>query len=127
MKEFIKLIKNGLNDTGLSMRELARRSGLDVSFLSKILNGKRNPPSSEKDIRKIARILELDPGKLVFAAGKIPAEFQEIFNDEQIVNRIMEMKNPSARKKKSAADKKMNPKLLMEEYKGGARSDDKPD
>ncbi|MFH1415104.1 MAG: helix-turn-helix transcriptional regulator [Elusimicrobiota bacterium] len=88
-KEFIILIKQSLDEKGMSLRELARRSGLDVSFLSKILNGKRNPPSNEKDIKKIAGILGLDQDRLLFAAGRIPSYLQKIFDNEDFIKKLV--------------------------------------
>ena len=87
---FIDLIKASLDKSEISLRELARRSGLDVSYLSKILNGHRNPPSYEKDIIKIAEILQLNPDELIFAAGRIPSKHQNIFNDPDFVKSIMD-------------------------------------
>ncbi|MFW6173599.1 MAG: helix-turn-helix domain-containing protein [Elusimicrobiota bacterium] len=90
--EFNKLIKQGLKKENISLRELARGSGLDVSFLSKILNGKRNPPSKEKKIRKIGKILNIDQERLIFASGRIPSNFQKYFNTKDILERISRLK-----------------------------------
>lgn len=89
MKRFYQLIKISLKDRGMSLRELARRSNLDVSFLSKILSGKRNPPSSEKDIRRMAKVLGITPESLIFAAGRIPLSYQEYFSDKKFIDSII--------------------------------------
>lgn len=88
-KYFNRRVKKGLKESGISMRELARKSGLDVSFLSKILSGKRNPPSKEEDIRKIAKALDIKPEILIFAAGKIPEKLIPIFMKENTVETIL--------------------------------------
>ena len=87
-KGFNQLIKISLKDRGISLRELARRSNLDVSFLSKILSGKRNPPSSEKDIKRMAKVLGIVPESLIFAAGRIPLSYQEYFSDKKFIDSI---------------------------------------
>jgi transcriptional regulator with XRE-family HTH domain len=90
-KEFINLVKVHLEKNRCSLRELARQCNLDVSFLSKILSGKRNPPSSEKDIRKIAEVLKINSDRLLFAAGRIPSNFQKIFNNENFVGKLISL------------------------------------
>ena len=88
-KEFIILIDDALKTNRLSLRELSRRTSLDVSFLSKILSGKRNPPSSEKDIVKMAQILKINPERLLFSAGRIPSSLQNKFNDENFIEELL--------------------------------------
>lgn len=109
-KEFILLVKNALSKKEISLRELARRSNLDVSFLSKILNGKRNPPSSEQDIRKIAKALQVKPVKLLFAAGRIPESLQEIFNDENFIENLIALRNNALSEKVKQVEHK-TPKI----------------
>jgi transcriptional regulator with XRE-family HTH domain len=68
---FSKAIKYGLKKKGLSLRALSRDTGIEVSFLSKILRGQRNPPPNSYII-KIANVLNLNPDQLIFDAGRIP-------------------------------------------------------
>jgi HTH-type transcriptional regulator, competence development regulator len=56
-----------------SIREFADQIGIDFTYLSKIENGKVDPPSEEK-IRLMARELEVDAETLLGMAGKISAE-----------------------------------------------------
>ena len=74
---FIKAVKEALKRKGWSMRKAAREAGLDSSFLSKVLSGKRNPPSGEKVIIRLAQQLDIDPVSLVIYAGRIPAKYQK--------------------------------------------------
>lgn len=108
-KEFIVMIKEALDERGVSLRELARKTDLDVSFLSKILNGKRNPPSNESDIRKIGSFLNIKPDKLLFAAGRIPSNLQSIFNDEEFINSLVAAEKRKAPGKR--LPKKPKPKV----------------
>lgn len=102
-KEFVNLIKNALHEKEISLRELARKSNLDVSFLSKILNGKRNPPSSENDIKVIAKVLQIKPDRLFFAAGRIPSNLQEFFNDKKFIEDFISAKKTRTKRKAQAA------------------------
>lgn len=74
---FIKAVKEALERKGWSMRRAAREAGLDSSFLSKVLGGKRNPPSDEKAIVRLAQKLDIDPDSLIIYAGRIPAKYQK--------------------------------------------------
>ena len=87
--KFVRMVKAALDENDMSLRELARRSRLDVSFLSKIMNGFRNPPSNENDIKRIARSLKIEPEKLIIAAGRIPASLEGFFDDDGNIERIM--------------------------------------
>ncbi len=87
--KFACLVKKGVENENISLRELARRSGLDVSFLSKILSGTRNPPAKEKDIKKIAEALNLNPRRLIIAAGRIPASLMDVFEDDKFVDSLV--------------------------------------
>ena len=73
---FIKAVKEALKKKGWSMRRAAREAGLDSSFLSKVLSGKRNPPSDERVIIRLAQKLDIDSDSLVIYAGRIPAKYQ---------------------------------------------------
>ncbi|PCI35136.1 MAG: hypothetical protein COB53_11305 [Elusimicrobia bacterium] len=73
---------------GVGLRELCRAAELDPSFLSKVLAGKRNPPSDEEVLRRIAVALELDPARLITLAGRIPSEWARLFNDEFAFERV---------------------------------------
>ncbi len=86
---FALLIKKGIKKEGISLRELARRSSLDVSFLSKILSGQRNPPSNEEDIKKIAKGINISPEKLIISSGRIPSSMLKIFENEKFIDSLI--------------------------------------
>ncbi len=58
----------------MSLRKFANKSELGVSFLSKFLNDKRNPSTNEKDLKKIAKVLDISEVRLIFSAGRIPSQ-----------------------------------------------------
>jgi transcriptional regulator with XRE-family HTH domain len=69
--KFTKAIKKGMKEKGLSLRALSRETGIDLSFLSRILSGERKPPPNSYII-KISKVLDLNPDQLIFDAGRIP-------------------------------------------------------
>ncbi len=58
---------------GISLRDFADMVHIDFTYLSKIENGKVDPPSEEK-IRAMANILEVEAEGLLDLAGKISSE-----------------------------------------------------
>jgi transcriptional regulator with XRE-family HTH domain len=73
---------------GLGLRELCRRAGLDPSFVSKVLAGKRNPPSEEGPLRRVAVALELDPVEVIVSAGLIPTDWGALWSDAELVRAV---------------------------------------
>jgi len=85
---FARLVSEAMSRRGLGLRELCRRAELDPSFLSKVLAGKRNPPSEEEPLRRLARALELDPVELIVSAGRIPADWGALWSDAELLRAV---------------------------------------
>jgi len=68
------IVKSVRTKMGMSLRELARQSGVSVAELSYIEGRQRKIPRSET-LKKISRVLELDSAKLLKKA------FEEMIND----------------------------------------------
>jgi len=64
-------------DPRFSVRQLARRVGVQPSYLSKVERGQQ-PPPSEQTIASLARELDEDPDVLLALAGKVSGELQSI-------------------------------------------------
>lgn len=96
MVSFSKVVKKIMDEKRLGVREISRIAGMDASFLSKVLSGKRNPPSEEKVIKRLARALGIDYVYLMFLAGRIPSEFQEIFLSEKFIMSLYNTLNSTA-------------------------------
>jgi len=77
IKTFGELIKQARKEKKYSQRELADKLGIDFTYLSKLENERGNPPK-EDIIRQLAQYLDLDEDKLIFLAGKIPAEDEDL-------------------------------------------------
>lgn len=85
---FSRLVAGAMERRGLSLRELCRRAALDPSFISKVLAGKRNPPSEEKALRRVAGALELDPIEVIVSAGLIPTDWGALWSDSDLVRAV---------------------------------------
>lgn len=97
---FAALVKSRLTEKKISLRELCRRSDMDPSLLSKALVGKRNPPSDDGTLTRLARALDISPAELFVSAGKIPREWRRIQSDRELfenVCRVMEHFIPKGR------------------------------
>ena len=64
-------------DTRFSVRQLARRLGVEPSYLSKVERGE-TPPPSEAKILLLAKELNEDPDVLLAMAGKVSSDLQEV-------------------------------------------------
>ena len=85
---FSARVAAGLRGRGLTLRGLCREAGLDPSFFSKVLAGKRSPPSEESMLRRIAEVLGLDAVELIVAAGRIPAEWSALWHDAELFREV---------------------------------------
>jgi transcriptional regulator with XRE-family HTH domain len=85
---FAARVAAGLRGRGLTLRGLCREAGLDPSFFSKVLAGKRSPPSDEAMLRRIAGVLGLDAVELIVAAGRIPAEWRALWDDPELFREV---------------------------------------
>jgi transcriptional regulator with XRE-family HTH domain len=77
--------------SGLTLRSFCREVGLDPSFFSKVLSGKRSPPAEEEVLRRIAGRLSIDAAELIVSAGRIPSEWQAVWVDPQLFRRMNEL------------------------------------
>ncbi len=64
-------------DRRYSLRQVARRIGVEPAYLSKIERGEMPPPSEETTVR-LARELGEDPDLMLAMAGKVSSDLQEI-------------------------------------------------
>lgn len=76
--QYLKKIRLAHN---VSQRELASNVDVDFTYLSKIENGKLEPPA-EDTIKKIANFLGEDADHLILLANKIPSDYKEILKSD---------------------------------------------
>ncbi len=67
-------------DPSFSLRQLARRIGVEPSYLSKVERGLEAPPS-EPRIAALATELGEDPDVLLALAGRVPKEGEQFEHD----------------------------------------------
>ncbi|MFC1957925.1 helix-turn-helix domain-containing protein, partial [Chloroflexota bacterium] len=70
-QEFGSTLRNLRTGAGFTLADLAERIGVDISYLSKIENGKAKPPSKDV-IVKLAEVLSTDENKLLDLAEVLP-------------------------------------------------------
>lgn len=85
---FSRLVSDALAARGLGLREFCRRADIDPSFFSKVLTGKRNPPSDEAVLRRLAEVLGLSPVETIVAAGLIPTDWKALWSDPDLLGRV---------------------------------------
>ena len=62
---------------GLSQRELAQQAGIDFTYLSKIENGRVDPPG-EATLRALARSVGADLDEMLARARKMPRDLKQL-------------------------------------------------
>ena len=87
-KTFIALVQEKLKTGSLSLRGICRAAGIDASYLSKVLQGKRPPPADEKTLIRLAKVLGTDPHTLIISTGMIPSSLQRAMESPEFMKRI---------------------------------------
>ena len=72
---FVTMVRGAIEKRKISLNQLAKRGGISAAFLSRILTRERSLPS-DKAILRIARILDIDPQRLLIEAGRISEELR---------------------------------------------------
>ncbi len=77
--QFIRTRREKLreDDPAFSVRQVARRMGIQPSYLSKVERGEVGPPS-EQTTRKLANELRVDSDLLLAMAGKVSTDLQDV-------------------------------------------------
>lgn len=73
---------------GLSQRDLAERTRLDFSYISKIENGRLPPPAADT-IVLICNALGIPPEELLALTGKIPSAVQQTVSTNQTAQEFL--------------------------------------
>ena len=85
---FAARVAEGMARRGFTLRSFCRAVEVDPSFFSKVLSGKRSPPSEEEVLRRIAGVLELDAAELIVSAGRIPSEWEALWRDQALFESV---------------------------------------
>ena len=76
MTSFGEALRERRRAAGISQRELAERIGMDFSYISKVENGRLQPPAADT-IVAMCRALNINAEELLALTGKIPSEVQK--------------------------------------------------
>lgn len=124
-EEFRDFLEEQIKESGLSNRELGRRSGVHHSYISRILNddGKEKPPSPEI-IKKLSEHLPCGYMEMMIKAG-----YYETQNAEPAISELLP--ENSANNKISSKDKEIlnevlknnELKMLLHEARGMSKED----
>lgn len=79
---FGNVLREKRRDARISQRELAERTGLDFSYISKIENGRLPPPAADT-IVLICQVLAIPPEELLALTGKIPSSVQKTISTKK--------------------------------------------
>ena len=77
METFGQRIKTLRKIRRITQLELAKKIGVDFTYVSKFENDKTVRPPAESTIRKLAEVLETNAEELILLAKKIPQNLQE--------------------------------------------------
>lgn len=82
-KSFGSFLRKLRRSRGLTQRELAKRVGVNYTYLSKVENDTPGFSSlSEETLHKMAKALEADPDEVIARSGKIPSDVRRILVDD---------------------------------------------
>ena len=79
--DFGKLIRQARKDRKFSQRELAKLLKIDFTYLSKLENNRADYAPKEDVIRGLAKHLELNEEELIFLAGRIPQQEEDLLKE----------------------------------------------
>lgn len=74
-------IKNARQLKKYSQKQLAKLTGINFTYLSKIENDKTDHPPTERVIAALARELNLDEEELIFLTGRIPQKDRKFLRE----------------------------------------------
>ncbi|MBI2850852.1 MAG: helix-turn-helix domain-containing protein [Chloroflexi bacterium] len=114
---FNKRLRELREKAGLSQNELASRVGISFTYLSKIENGVR-PPPSEKVILKLAEALGCAKDDLMTLAGRVPSDVAGILKNQELRQSIR--KNYKEKKIMMGGGDKMGVNIVKHLVKGRA-------
>ncbi|MBI4322043.1 MAG: helix-turn-helix domain-containing protein [Chloroflexi bacterium] len=73
---------------GLSQRDLAERTGLDFSYISKVENGRVPPPAADT-IVSMCNVLGVPAEEMLALTGKIPSEVQQTISTSKVAQEFL--------------------------------------
>ncbi len=88
VESFGSALREARRAAGVSQRELAERTGLDFSYISKVENGRVPPPAADTVV-KFCAVLKVPTEGLLALAGKLPSEVQQTMGTSSQAQRFL--------------------------------------
>ena len=85
---FGSALRERRQQAGLSQQQLASRVGLDVSYISKVENGRMGSPAADT-IVEICHTLDIEPEPLLGLTGKLPSRVHEFAGSSTAAQQFM--------------------------------------
>ncbi len=85
---FGTVLRHWRRAAGLSQRDLAERTGVDFSYISKVENGRLPPPAADTVVA-MSRILGVPAEELLALTGKIPSGVQQSVSSSRAAQRFL--------------------------------------
>lgn len=73
---FGEALRNLRREAGITQRDLAAKTGLDFTYVSKLENGRTSPPAADTVV-SIARALQVSPDNLLALSGKLSSDVRD--------------------------------------------------
>lgn len=87
---FGKLLRSLRNDRDISMRQLAKRSGLDLGYISRIEASVMKPPTKVETLQKISNVLELSEEEYTRLSDLAAIENERLPSDVEFSEEVRE-------------------------------------
>ncbi|WP_417377474.1 helix-turn-helix domain-containing protein [Gimesia maris] len=83
MNEFSDRLRKDRKNAGLTVRQLARQSGISFSYITKIETSRVGNGVSPEIVTALAKALQRDELEYLFLSGVVPAPLNALLADEQ--------------------------------------------
>lgn len=84
MTDFATKLKMLRKEQKITQRELAEKTGIDFTYISKMENGKLENFPSIETIKKIAQALHTNENELILLANKVPEDIRKTIVDDKL-------------------------------------------
>ncbi len=85
MEDFAEFLKKLRNDMRLSLRQVAAKAGVSVSYLTQLEHGRRGVPGAPV-LKKLAPIYNISTRELLKAAGYLDDDTKPVLSDKEEVD-----------------------------------------
>lgn len=87
-----EFVKNERVKLKLTQEELAEKSNMKATYLSKLERNQLSTPPSEEVLIALAYALDADPHEIVVKAGRVPSDFRDLIIKDDNVFKYLKRK-----------------------------------